>query len=70
MLQGLEGGPLSRAYPERVRGTIQQTEALVTILKDRDIVVHRPRPLTDAEIASSPVSRPCPMTCRQHCSRS
>jgi glycine amidinotransferase len=55
MLHGLEGVPLQQAMPERAKGMIEQTEALVRVLEEHDVVVHRPRPLTDMEIAVSPV---------------
>src|SRR5436190_1001026 len=55
MLRGLEGVPLRQAMPERAIGIIEQTEALVRVLEDRGVLVHRPRALSDAEIAAKPV---------------
>lgn len=55
MLQGLEGVPLRQAMPVRAKGVIEQTEALVSVLEDHGVIVHRPRPLTDMEIAASPL---------------
>lgn len=55
MLDGLEGVPLEQAYPDRATGMIEQTEGLVRTLEERGVVVHRPRRLTEAEIASSPI---------------
>ena len=55
MLQGLEGVPLRQAMPQRAKGMVEQTEALVHVFEDHGVVVHRPRPLPDAEIAASPV---------------
>ena len=55
MLKGLEGVPLSRAYPERAQGTVEQTEELVKVLVDHGVIVHRPRLLTEGELAASPV---------------
>ena len=55
MLKGLEGVSLRQAYPELARGTMEQTEGLVRVLEDRGVIVHRPRSLTDDEIASNPV---------------
>ena len=55
MLHGLEGVPLQQAMPERAKGMREQTEALASVLEDHGVVVHRPRPLTDMEIAASPV---------------
>jgi N-dimethylarginine dimethylaminohydrolase len=54
MLRGLEGVSLQRAMPERAKGVVEQTEGLVRVLEDRGVTVHRPRPLTDAEIAATP----------------
>ncbi len=55
MLHGLEGVSLQQAMPERAKGMREQTEALASVLEDHGVVVHRPRPLTDIEIAASPV---------------
>ncbi len=55
MLQGLEGVSLRQAMPERAKGVTEQTEALVSVLEDHGVIVHRPRPLTDMEIAASPL---------------
>jgi glycine amidinotransferase len=55
LLQGLAGLPLRLAYPELAKGIAEQTEALVGVLQDYGAMVHRPRPLTDAEIELSPV---------------
>lgn len=55
MLRGLGGVSLRQAMPERAKGVTEQTEGLVRVLEDRGVTVHRPRPLTDAEIAASPV---------------
>ena len=55
MLRGLEGVSLRQAMPERAKGMIEQTEALAGVLEDHGVVVHRPRPLTDIEIAASPI---------------
>lgn len=55
MLQGLEGVPAGQAFPERAKGTSEQTGGLVKVLEERGVTVHRPRLLTDAEIASGPV---------------
>ena len=52
MLHGLEGVSLQQAMPERAKGMIQQTEALVSELENHGVIVHRPRPLTDMEIAA------------------
>jgi N-dimethylarginine dimethylaminohydrolase len=54
-LKGLEGVPFRQAFPERTQGAFEQTEVLVKVLQDRGVIVHRPRLLTDAEIASAPV---------------
>jgi hypothetical protein len=51
MLHGLEGVSLQQAMPERAKGMIEQTEALARVLEEHGVVVHRPRPLTDTEIA-------------------
>ena len=32
-----------------------QTEALVAVLEDHGLIVHRPRPLSDMEISASPL---------------
>jgi N-dimethylarginine dimethylaminohydrolase len=55
MLQGLEGVPARQAFPERAKGTSEQTEGLVKTLEEHGVAVHRPRLLTDAEIVSGPV---------------
>jgi glycine amidinotransferase len=55
MLHGLEGVSLQQAMPERAKGMMEQTEALASVLEEHGVVVHRPRPLTDIEIAASPV---------------
>ena len=55
MLHGLEGVSLQQAMPERAKGMREQTEALASVLEDHGVVVHRPRHLTDIEIAASPV---------------
>jgi N-dimethylarginine dimethylaminohydrolase len=52
---GLTGLPLRLAYPELAKGIAEQTEALVRALQDCGVIVHRPRLLTDAEIALLPV---------------
>jgi hypothetical protein len=57
-LKGLEGVPLRQAFPERARGANEQTEALAKVLQDHGVIVHCPRLLTDAEIASSSLPRP------------
>src|SRR5690242_5026384 len=54
VLQGVEGVSLAQAMPERAKGVIQQTEALVRVLEDHAVIVYRPRPLTDIEIAAPP----------------
>ena len=55
MLEGLEGVSLQQAMPERAKGVMDQTEALVAVLQDHGVIVHRPRPLSDMEIAASPL---------------
>jgi hypothetical protein len=55
MLHGLEGVSLQQAMPERAKGMVEQTEALAGVLEEHGVIVHRPRPLTDIEIAASPV---------------
>ena len=46
---------LQQAMPERAKGMMEQTEALARVLEDHGVIVHRPRPLTDMEIAASPL---------------
>jgi glycine amidinotransferase len=55
MLEGLEGVPVSRAFPERAKGANEQTDALAKVLQDHGVIVHRPRLLNEAEIAATPV---------------
>jgi hypothetical protein len=44
MLQGVEGVSLRQAMPQRAKGMIEQTEALVSVLDDHGVIVHRPGP--------------------------
>ncbi len=55
LLKGQEGVRLSDAFPESGKGMVEQTEGLVKVLEANGVVVHRPRLLTDAEIAVRPV---------------
>jgi N-dimethylarginine dimethylaminohydrolase len=57
MLHGLEGVSQQQGMPERAKGMREQTEAPASVLEDHGVVVHRPRPrpLTDMEIAASPI---------------
>jgi glycine amidinotransferase len=55
MLDKLEGVPGHVAFPERTKGAIEQTEALVRLLQDHGVIVHRPRLLTETEIAVAPI---------------
>jgi hypothetical protein len=62
MLKGLEGVRASQAFPDRTKGANEQTDALAKVLQDHGVVVHRPRLLTDTEIASEPVAGSSPST--------
>ncbi len=53
--KGLEGVSLQQAMPARAKREKEQTEALVAVLEDHGVIVHRPRPLSDTEIAASPL---------------
>src|SRR6266540_5619933 len=55
LLKGQEGVPLRVAFPERFQGILEQTNGLVRLLQNHGVVVHRPRLLTEAEMASGPV---------------
>jgi N-dimethylarginine dimethylaminohydrolase len=55
MLAGRAGVPARVAFPERTRDAIAQTDALVRLLEDYGVTVHRPRLLTEAEIAVEPI---------------
>jgi N-dimethylarginine dimethylaminohydrolase len=55
MLAGQAGVPGRVAFPERTTVAIAQTEALARLLEDHGVIVHRPRLLTEAEIAVEPV---------------
>jgi len=55
LLAGLEGVRAETAFPEQIRGARKQTDALARLLEDNGVIVHRPRPLTETEISSTPV---------------
>lgn len=55
LLAGREGERVETAFPEQVKVARQQTDALARLLEDNGVIVHRPRPLTDEEISSTPV---------------
>lgn len=44
-----QGQPLADYAPEVAAGLASQVESLVSLLQGRDIIVHRPRPLSEAE---------------------
>jgi len=55
LLAGREGVRVETAFPEQIKGARKQTDALARLLEDNGVIVHRPRPLTDEEISSTPV---------------
>jgi hypothetical protein len=55
MLDGREGMPLRQVFPDLAQGMIEQTNELARVLAERGVVVHRPRPLLDTEIAADSI---------------
>jgi glycine amidinotransferase len=55
MLAGQAGVPARVAFAERFKESLEQTDALARLLEDHGVTVHRPRLLTEAEIAVEPI---------------
>jgi glycine amidinotransferase len=54
MLDGRERMPLRQVFPDLAWEMIEQTNELARVLAERGVLVHRPRPLLDVEIAAEP----------------